>query len=78
MMSRELTRTMPVRPVVGVAPGDVIAIGDEMNDLRMLQWAGRGIAMANAHEQVREIADEVIGTNTDDGVAQFLDTLGSA
>lgn len=55
----------------------VIAIGDELNDLSMLQWAGRGVAVANADERVREAADDVIESNLDDGVAIFLERFVS-
>lgn len=51
----------------------VIAFGDMPNDVAMLQWAGHGVAMANAHPAVREAADEITGPNTEDGVAQVLE-----
>jgi Cof subfamily protein (haloacid dehalogenase superfamily) len=59
----------------GIAPHEVIAIGDMPNDLPMLQWAGRSYAVANAHDSVREIADEVLGSNNDDAVAQLIEGL---
>jgi hydroxymethylpyrimidine pyrophosphatase-like HAD family hydrolase len=57
---------------------DVIAIGDELNDLTMLRWAGRGIAMDNADPEVRAVADEIAPSNRDDGVAQILEALTAA
>lgn len=54
---------------------EVIAFGDNHNDLTMLEWAGRGVAMGNAHPDVKAVADEVTATNVDDGVAQVLETL---
>lgn len=60
---------------LGVAQTDVIAVGDEWNDLTMLEWAGRGIAMGNADQRVQDAADETIGANTDEGIADFLDSL---
>jgi hydroxymethylpyrimidine pyrophosphatase-like HAD family hydrolase len=54
---------------------DVIAIGDEWNDLGMLRWAGVGVAVGNAHDDVLAIADLVIAPNTGDGVARFLEQL---
>lgn len=59
----------------GIAAGEVWAFGDMPNDLPMLAWAGRGFAVANAHPAVRAAADEVCGTNCDDGVAAVLETL---
>jgi len=57
----------------GVSPAEVIAFGDMPNDLEMLRWAGHGVAMGNAHPLVREVADEVTATNTDNGVALVLE-----
>lgn len=54
---------------------EVVAFGDQHNDLTMLRWAGRGVAMGNAHDDVKAVADEVIGTNADDAVAAYLDEL---
>ncbi len=60
---------------LGVVADDVIAIGDEWNDLTMLEWAGHGVAMGNAAERVKGVADEIIGTNSEDGVARFLESF---
>jgi len=60
---------------LGVEAADVIAFGDEWNDLTMLKWAGRGVAMANADARVRAAADEVAPANTADGVAVVLERL---
>jgi len=51
---------------------DVLAIGDGRNDVEMLQWAGRGVAMGQAVEEVRAAADDVTGTVDDDGVVLEL------
>src|SRR5262249_10840688 len=51
----------------------VIAFGDMPNDIEMIRWAGHGVAMANAHEDVLAVADEITGPNTEDGVAQVLE-----
>ena len=52
---------------------DVLAIGDGRNDIEMLRWAGRGVAMGQAIEEVREAADHVTDTVYDDGAAPELD-----
>lgn len=57
---------------LGVDPVDVLAIGDGRNDLEMLAWAGRGVAMGQAIEEVRAAADAVTATVNDDGVAVEL------
>ena len=54
---------------LGVDAADVLAIGDGRNDIEMLRWAGRGVAMGQAVEEVREAADDVTGTVYDDGAA---------
>ena len=58
-----------------VAPRDVWAFGDMPNDLPMLAWAGRGVAVASAHPDVLAAADATTGTNDDDGVATYLERL---
>ncbi len=57
---------------LGVAQEHVLAIGDGRNDLEMLQWAGRGVAMGQAPLEVQEAADDVTATVHDDGVAHEL------
>jgi Cof subfamily protein (haloacid dehalogenase superfamily) len=59
----------------GIVAADVIAFGDFLNDVPMLAWAGRGVAVANAHAEVLAIADEVTASNDDDGVAIVLESL---
>jgi len=58
---------------LGVEGGDVVAFGDMPNDLSMLAWAGCGVAMANAHPDILDIADEVTAPNAEDGVALVLE-----
>jgi Cof subfamily protein (haloacid dehalogenase superfamily) len=59
----------------GLGAADVVAFGDMPNDLEMLAWAGRGVAMGNAHPDLKAVADEVTATNDDDGVALVLERL---
>lgn len=54
---------------------EVLAFGDALNDLEMLQWAGHGVAVANAIDVVRDAADEVTSANTEDGVAQVIERM---
>jgi Cof subfamily protein (haloacid dehalogenase superfamily) len=51
----------------------VVAFGDMPNDVPMLEWAGHGVAMANAHDDLLAVADEVTAPNSEDGVAQVLE-----
>ena len=57
---------------LGVAREDVLAVGDGRNDIEMLRWAGRGVAMGQSVEEVRAAADHVTGTVWDDGVVAEL------
>ena len=62
----------------GIESRDVVAFGDMPNDLPMLTWAGHGVAVANAHEDVLAAADEVTASNDEAGVAQVLERLLAA
>ena len=62
----------------GLAASQVIAFGDMPNDLPMLTWAGRAVAVANAHPDVLAVVDEVTSSNDDDGVAVVLEREFSA
>lgn len=53
----------------------IIAFGDEDNDLEMLEYAGRGVAMGNAIDKVKNIANEVTLTNEEDGIGIYLSDL---
>ena len=61
--------------LLDIVADEVIAFGDNLNDLTMLDWAGRGIAMADAPEAVKDIADEVTSTTAEFGVARVLEEL---
>ena len=54
---------------LGLTAADVLAIGDGRNDIEMLQWAGRGVAMGQAVEEVRAAADAVTDPVGDQGAA---------
>ncbi|MGH2345450.1 MAG: Cof-type HAD-IIB family hydrolase [Chloroflexota bacterium] len=60
---------------LGIDPARVIAFGDGHNDIGLLKEAGTGVAMANAEEEVRVLADLVAPSNTEDGIARVLDEL---
>ncbi len=60
---------------LGIQAAETVAFGDMINDIPMLGWAGRGIAVANAHPEVLAAADEVTLSNDEDGVAVALERL---
>ncbi|MFT7189446.1 MAG: HAD superfamily hydrolase (TIGR01484 family), partial [Sediminicola sp.] len=51
---------------------DVIAFGDNYNDMEMLKHVGYGVAVGNAREELKQIAKSVTLQNTEDGVAYFI------
>ena len=55
-----------------ISPANIIAFGDDLVDMGMLRFCGKGIAMGNAVDEVKNIADLVIGSNDDDGIADYL------
>ncbi|MFE6774754.1 HAD family hydrolase [Streptomyces sp. NPDC057702] len=60
---------------LGVTAARTIAFGDMPNDVPMFGWAGHGVAMANAHDELRAVADEITASNEDDGIAVVLESL---
>jgi HAD superfamily hydrolase (TIGR01484 family) len=60
---------------LGMKAADTVAFGDMPNDIPMFAWASRGVAMANAHEELRAVADEVTSSNEEDGIALVLERL---
>ena len=57
---------------LGISPGEVLTIGDNSNDKEMIINAGLGIAMGNSAPHIKEIADDVVGSNDNNGVAEAL------
>ncbi len=55
-----------------IDPKDVIAMGDDLNDISMLKTAGLGVAMGNAMEEVKAVAKEITKTNNENGVAETI------
>lgn len=60
---------------LGIAQADVVAIGDQENDLEMVQWAGLGLAMGNAIAPLKAVANQIIPSIDDAGVAWAIDNL---
>lgn len=60
---------------LGVDRSEVLAFGDGLNDREMLAWAGHGVAVANADDVVKDVADELTASNDEDGVARIIEDL---
>ncbi|MBV2354779.1 Cof-type HAD-IIB family hydrolase [Streptomyces sp. J2-1] len=54
---------------------DTLAFGDMPNDVPMFKWAAHGVAMADAHEELKAVADEVTASNEEDGIALVLERM---
>ncbi len=57
----------------GIDSSRMIAVGDQTNDLPMIEFAGLGVAMANAVDSVKAAADYITAANTENGVAQVIE-----
>lgn len=64
-----------VLPQLGIEASEVVTFGDAQNDIEMLRWAGMGVAMGNATDEVKAAADMVTITNNEDGIAVALEQL---
>jgi Cof subfamily protein (haloacid dehalogenase superfamily) len=64
---------------LGFTPAETVACGDGENDRELLEWAGFGVAVANAHEDILRLADLVVPPVAEEGVAilfeAYLDSL---
>ncbi|MFF7883268.1 HAD family hydrolase [Streptomyces sp. NPDC007896] len=60
---------------LGVKAANTIAFGDMPNDIPMFAWAAHSVAMANAHDELKAVADEVTSSNEEDGIAVVLERL---
>ena len=60
---------------VGFRREQTVAFGDGENDIELVDWAGYGVAVANAHERVKEVADLVCPSVDEQGVAQVLEAF---
>lgn len=61
--------------LLGVDQANTVAFGDHFNDKEMIAWAGHGVAMGNAVDDVKAVADEVAPTNDEDGLAAVIERL---
>ncbi len=60
---------------LGIDASEVVSFGDGQNDKSMIEWAGTGVAMGNAVDEVKAVAQMVTDSNNDDGIAVALDRL---
>ncbi|MEJ8303761.1 Cof-type HAD-IIB family hydrolase [Saccharibacillus sacchari] len=58
--------------LLGITMEQVIAVGDSLNDIAAIQAAGLGVAMGNAQDAVKELADITVASNNEDGIVQVI------
>lgn len=58
---------------LGLSPAEVVAFGNSQNDISMLEYAGTAVAVANAEDNVKAIANVVCPSNEEDGVAHWIE-----
>ena len=59
--------------ILQIGMDEMLAFGDDGNDYDILKSAGKGVAVANAIPMIKEIADDVAGSNDEDGVAKYIE-----
>jgi len=69
------TGVMGVARGLGIAPTEICAVGDDVNDIPMIQAAGFGVAMGNARPEVLAAAHRVVGTNDELGVCDVVEMI---
>ncbi|MBC8591464.1 Cof-type HAD-IIB family hydrolase [Wansuia hejianensis] len=76
VMDREVSKGNSLRylsKILNIPREQIIAIGDNENDLSMIDYAGLGVAMGNGEEIVKSAADMITSTNDEDGVAKVIE-----
>ena len=72
-MSGKWSALEAVAAEANVAPDEIIAIGDDTNDIEMIRRAGLGIAMGNASSEIKQAADRVVRSNAEGGVVEAIE-----
>ena len=71
---KSVSKLTAIRVLIGekYTLDEIIAFGDNFNDIEMLKNVGCGIAVANGRQEVKAIADDITLTNTENGVAHYI------
>lgn len=76
VMAKDVSKGNGVKQLAdyyGFTPEEIICIGDNENDLSMIEYAGLGVAMGNASEQLKAAANYITDTNEEEGVAKVIE-----
>ncbi len=60
---------------LGIKKEEIVAFGDDLNDIGLFQGAGFKVAMGNAEQTIKDLSDHICGSNREDGVAKAIDDL---
>lgn len=69
------TALLALEELYGIKPSEIVAFGDGLNDVELLQNAGLSVAMGNAHDDLKPMADHVIGDHSTAAISEFLESL---
>ena len=75
---KDVTKENAIRKLCGILKMElenVTAFGDDLADIGMLTLCGNGVAMGNALDEVKRAADITIGSNDEDGIAEYLENV---
>jgi hypothetical protein len=75
IMHKDATKAKAVSELAllwGITQSEIVAFGDDLNDIDLLATAGIGVAVENAHHDVKSIANAICGSNDEDGIAEWL------
>ncbi len=75
MTARDISKATALKKVadnLSVKRKEIMAFGDGLNDLKMLQWVGHGVAMENGHPELKENTKNTASRNIELGVAEYL------
>ena len=78
IMNKDATKAKAVAALAhvwNIDPSEIIAFGDEENDIDMLEYAGVAVAMGNALDEVKAVCGHVCLTNDEDGLARFVEKI---
>ena len=81
LLPRFIDKSVAVEKLVrflDISRDKLICVGDSYNDLTMLRYAGFGVAMGNAQQEVKEAADYVTSSNDEDGIVQVIEKFMTA
>ena len=76
IMHKDATKSkamMKLAEIWGIHQSEIVAFGNDFNDMDMLVYAGTGVAVANAVDEVKAAASQICDTNENDGVAKWID-----